>query len=107
MVDVLKEIAIHAIIDSTALLEVHTHGLEKYGHINFSVMAPAIYRASACRLLNYLADAVLNKGEIFKAGENCEGGEWDRFTIEEGSDSNELPVLRIIPIMPECDARRD
>ena len=94
---------VHAVFDEhTIMLEVHNHGLEKYGHPNFSVWSPSIFLASATSLLNSLASAIINDGEVFKAGENCEWGEWGRFTLEEGEDSGDSPVLRIIPVLPEC-----
>jgi len=97
-------IEIHAVMpEKGTLVDVHTHGLEKFGHPNFAVYAPSIYIASATSLLNQLADAALNKGEIFKPKETCECGEWGNFFLEPGVDAGDLPVLRIIPITPKCD----
>jgi hypothetical protein len=87
-------IQVHAVIpEKTAFLDVHTHGLEQYGHPNFAVYAPSIYVASATRLLDSLADAVLNKGEVFKPGENCQWDEWGKFHLEAGEDAGDFPVL--------------
>ena len=104
-IDVKKVIELHAVIPDSelALLDVHSHGLEKYGHQNFQVFAPPLYYHSAGNLLNSLADAVINKGEKFKAKENCEWGEWGRFTLEDEKDEETGEVLlRIIPVMPDC-----
>lgn len=105
-VNVQKATRIHAVIpdNGPALLDVHQHGLEKYGHQNFQVYAPPIYYHSAGRLLNSLADAVINKKEKFKAGENCEWDEWGRFTLEDEKDEETGEILlRIIPVMPDCE----
>jgi len=98
-----KEIVIHGVIGDGVLMDLHTHGLDKYNHPEFQVFAPSIYRVSAVRLLNSLAEAIINKDEKFKANENCEWGEWGIFTFTE----YEKGILSIIPILPECDCCKD
>lgn len=108
MVNVKDKIILHAVISSDiTLLDVHTHGLEKYNHPNFAVFAPSLFLRSATELLNSLADAVINKSEIFKVEEGCSWGEWGQFVLTEGVDAGEEPVLRIVPISPECDACKE
>lgn len=105
MANITEIITVHAVIDEKmALLDVHCHGLEKYNHPNFAVFAPSIFIGSATKLLNSLADAVINKGKLFRAEETCDWDEWGKFTLTYGEDAGDLSVLRIVPIKPEGDA---
>jgi len=103
MTTVQDVITLHAVFnDHTTLMEVHTHGLENYGHMNFAVYCSSLFFHSASKLLNSLASAIINKGEVFKTEENCDWDEWGGFTLKEGTDEGDLPVLRINPVNPEC-----
>lgn len=97
-------IIIHAVIqeDSTEL-EIHTHGLDKYNHPEFSLIAESIFYVSACRLLNSLAEAVVNDDEVFKDSEICDWSEWGLFSLENNIDSFINIVLRIVPLQRRCE----
>lgn len=105
--DVQKEIIIHAVFeDHDDRLDFHTHGLDKYDHPEFQVIAPSLFSHSAGRLLNSLADAVINKGEKFRDGESCNWEEWGDFFLEERESPDEV-VLTIVSIVPECECCRE
>lgn len=98
MMDVMKRILILQVIPEhpNEMMDVHTHGLRKFGHPDFQVFVQPMFRHAATRLLNLLAYAVIKKGETFKEGENCNYGEFGWFILEPSNDQGE-PVLRILP----------
>lgn len=98
-------IQVHGVMqgDGDTRLELHTHGLGEFKHPELSVIAESIFYVSACKLLNSLCDAVINKKEVFKDGETCQWGEWGNFRMETNIDSGSNLVLRIESLPRECE----
>lgn len=60
-IDVLKEIQVHSVMDGPAKGWTHTHGLQKFGKPELEIRnVPTLFIASATRLLNEIADYMLN-----------------------------------------------
>lgn len=70
--DVKKAISIHGIYDEdvTQLYDIHSHGLNKYGHPEFRILCESMFVPDAVRIIDEIAEHLLNqcKGTI-KAGD--------------------------------------
>lgn len=77
------------------ICDAHTHGMNKYGHLEFQVVIN--YGPEELgRLLNEMGRRVQN-GERFKDGDIVEGLYLDcNVVMREIPDSNDQPVLRLI-----------
>lgn len=77
------------------ICDAHTHGMNKYGHLEFQVVVN--YGPEEIgRLLNEMGRRVQN-GERFKDGDIVEGLYLDcNIVLREIPDSNDQPVLRLI-----------
>ena len=73
-IDITSVVKFHFVVPETAgdMFNGHTHGLESFGHKEFQVLAPGYCRSSAWSILSSHADAVINRGESFNAGDTCE-----------------------------------
>ena len=61
---------IHGVCDGQHV-NFHTHGMEKYGHMDFQIVLPYPHQ-ELCRILNTLGFQV-REGHAFKAGERIPG----------------------------------
>lgn len=97
-------IVIHAVIpDHGAQYDVHTHGLEGFGHKELQVLCPGFCVVDMANMLNYHADRVLNHGEKFSAGETGERGGYVFGYAEVPGDCGEGPSrLRIVDLPEQC-----
>lgn len=73
-VNVQKAIQVHAVTDGPAKGWVHTHGLDKFDEPELEIRnVPALFTASACEILNHIADYMLNRAtKPILAGQNME-----------------------------------
>ena len=101
-VDVLKAVRIHFVIPATGeeLFNVHTHGLEAYGHKELQVLVPGFCSNAAASILNNHADRVINRGEWFSPGDTGEIGRMLCGYIEVPGDLPGEPTrIRIVDLL--------
>lgn len=71
-IDVKKAISIHGVYDEdiTQLYDIHSHGLNKYGHPEFRMLCESLFVPDAVRIIDEIADHLLNQCErTIKAGD--------------------------------------
>ena len=100
--DIKKEIVIHLADGDGSILNIHTHGLDKYDHCEFQTFAHSLYIDSASRLLNVLSDAVINKKTKFVNGDSLDWSEWGKFLLKE----KEKGILTIVPYYVSLEEKR-
>jgi hypothetical protein len=73
-IDVNQVVKFHFVVPDIPgeMFNAHTHGLESFGHKEFQVLTPGYCRSSAASILTNHADAVINRGETFQAGDTGE-----------------------------------
>lgn len=106
MQQVMKEVRLDGVIDdeTSAAIELHTHGLNRYGQLELMVVTNTLFYQAAGRLLNQLAYNVIINGERFKDGENCDyRPEFGIFTFQMAKDKAGGEVLRIVPRQLTCE----
>ena len=108
--DVAKLIRIHAVIpaEDGQPYELHTHGLEDFGHKEFQVYAPGYCAAAMIDLLYWHANEIINDGVVFLGGETLDmsGGVISGYVEVPGDDpENDPSRLRIVdlPGGRECE----
>jgi hypothetical protein len=103
---VMKEVTLHGVLDdeTSAGIEIHTHGLERYGQTEVMVITNTLFYKAAARLLNEIAYNVIINGEEFKDGENCDySPEFGIFSLQKAKDAAGGKVLRIVPRQLTCE----
>lgn len=62
-IDVKKAITVHGVYDEdvTQLYDIHSHGLNKYGHPEFRILCESMFVPDAVRIIDEIADHLLNK----------------------------------------------
>lgn len=97
-IDVKKAISIHGIYDEdvTQLYDIHSHGLNKYGHPEFRILCESMFVPDAVRIIDEIAEHLLNQCEgTIKAGDIIDlNGREVRFSpgTDHESDSDMLLV---------------
>lgn len=96
-IDVKKAIAIHGVYDEeiTQLYDIHSHGLNKYGHPEFRMMCESLFVPDAVRIIDEIADHLLNKCEgTIRAGDTVTlNGREIRFSPGTDHESNSDMLL--------------
>lgn len=104
-IDISKVIDFHFVIPGNPgdLFDVHTHGLEGYGHPEFQVLIPGFAGRAAHVLLHNHADSVINHGETFEAGEVVDiDGVACGYEEVPGDYPDDPMRLRIVDMPGEC-----
>ncbi|HHT9126389.1 MAG TPA: hypothetical protein ACFYD6_11305 [Candidatus Brocadiia bacterium] len=97
-IDVKKAVLIHGVYDEdvTQLYDIHSHGLNKYGHSEFRILCESLFVPDAVRIIDEIADYLLNQCEgTIKAGDTITlNGREVRFSpgTDHESDSEMLLV---------------
>jgi len=106
VIDIAKVVKIHFVVPDMAgeLFNVHTHGLEQFGHKEFLVLVPGFCRSAAGSILNNHADRVINRGERFRPGETGEiGGAIVGYIEVPGDFAGDPTRLRIVDLPSEYE----
>jgi hypothetical protein len=99
---------IHILIMKEPTVWVHSHGLEKIGQPNFSIIVPSVMGQSAAEMLGELCLNVLDKSEKFEINQVCDHPRWGWFTfdLEDPAlvkDEGKGEFRKIVPLpWPEC-----
>ncbi len=109
--NVIENIRIHAVIPKGhhEPYDLHTHGLEKFGHKELQVFAPGYCVKAMMEELNRHADRILNHGERYAGGESClnEAVNIVFGYVEVPGDSEGDPSrLRIVDLPGGCECER-
>ena len=102
-IDVTSVVDFHFVVPDTTgeMYNAHTHGLEAFGHMEVQVLTPGYCRSSAWSILSSHADAVINRGEVFKAGDTCEiDGVTCAYVELSGDFPGDPTRLRIVDVLP-------
>ena len=104
-VEVAEVVDVHCLIPNQHgdPFDYHTHGLEAFGHPEFQLLAPGLCRRAAVTLLLNPADAVINDGEVFAAGETVSvDGFAGAYEQVAGDLDGDPPRLRIVDMPGGC-----
>jgi len=99
-IDPKKVIAIHA-VPTLIGMDVHSHGLKKFGHSELQVHCTTLLFIEAAKIINDLADYLLNdpKKPKFKLGQTMQTNVGHYATFIQGDETNQL---RIEGVQPKC-----
>lgn len=86
---------LHIVPSGLHHMEVHTHGLELYKHMNLAVTAPRMFVWSARDLLVSLSDAIMHDNALFTTKKVYGWDEWGEFSLKHDSDMSGQHVLRV------------
>lgn len=104
-VDVREVVEMHGVIPTEPgePFDYHTHGLAKFGHPEFQVLAPGYCRNEMANLLWNHAERVVNAGERFAAGKvMIIDGIKLGYEVVPGDSDDDEPRLRIIDVPGAC-----
>ncbi|MGR3309408.1 MAG: hypothetical protein ACUZ77_01405 [Candidatus Brocadiales bacterium] len=106
-INIKKAITIHGVYDEdvTQLYDIHSHGLNKYGHPEFRMLCESLFVPDAVRIIDEIADHLLNKREgTIKAGDTITLNEREiRFSPGADHESNsDMLVVEGIPGAYTC-----
>ncbi len=110
--DVRKRIQIHYVTSGACKGWVHTHGLARYGRPELEIRkVPPLFATSAARMLNEIAEYLLESKRPMLPGHTMELGR-DLLLMQEGKPDEahgydelhyRVPVLTVTAIEPECE----
>ena len=104
-IDVHEVVEVHGVIPDEAgePFDFHTHGLEKFNHPEFQVLAPGYCRVAMSNLLWNHAEQVINAGERFAEGETVTvNGVVCGYEMVPGDGCDDPPRLRIVDVPGGC-----
>ncbi len=110
--DVQKEIQIHALSNGPAKGWVHTHGLARHGKPELEIRrVPALFLSAAGRMLNEIAEYMLEGGRPIRPGDTMELGRTMLLMLEGKPDEEggydewhyRVPVLTVTALDPACE----
>ncbi len=104
-IDVREVVDVHGVIPDKPgePYDFHTHGLERFNHPEFQVLAPGYCRAAMANLLWNHAEQVINAGGHFTAGETVTvDGVVCGYETVPGDAGDDQPRLRVVDIPGGC-----